>query len=90
MFFVYIIESVKIGRYYIGQTEDLDKRLKMHNQGKNLSTKPYVPWQIKWWKEYTTRSEAIRIERKLKSLKKRSGIERFVIENRFSGCGAVG
>src|SRR4030042_4199322 len=90
MFFVYIIEAVESKRYYIGQTENLDKRIKRHNQGKNLSTKAYIPWKIKWWKEYGTRSEAIKVESKLKGIKKRIGIEKFVIDKGFSGCGAVG
>jgi len=90
MFFVYIIEAVESKRYYIGQTQDLHQRLKKHNEGKNLSTKAYIPWQIKWWKELNTRSEAIRIEKILKSKKKRVLLEKFVSENNFSGCGAVG
>ena len=90
MFFVYILESRDSKRYYIGQTKNLEERVKRHNQGRNLSTSHYIPWQLKWWKEFESKSEVIRIERKLKSIKKRAGIEKFVIENSFSGCGAVG
>ena len=90
MFFVYILESEGSKRYYIGQTEDLEDRLRRHNQGRNLSTKAYIPWQLKWWKGYKTRSEAVNVERKLKSIKKRAGLEKYVRVNNFSGCGAVG
>ncbi len=90
MFSVYILESEESKRYYIGQTEDLENRLIRHNQGRNLSTKAYIPWQLKWWKEYKTRSEAVSVERKLKSIKKRVGLEKYVRVNNFSGCGAVG
>jgi len=90
MFFVYIIEALKSKRYYIGQTENLEERIKRHNQGRNLSTKAYIPWRVKWWKEYGKRSEAVKVESKLKRIKKRIGIEKFVIDNGFSGCGAVG
>jgi len=90
MFFVYIIEAIESKRYYIGQTENLEERLKKHNQGRNLSTRSYIPWQLKWWKGYETRSEAVKIERKLKGIKKRAGLEKYVIVNNFSGCGAVG
>jgi putative endonuclease len=90
MFYVYILEAIESKRYYVGQTENLQERVKRHNEGRNLSTKAFIPWQLKWWKEYSTRSEAVRIEKKLKSIKKRAGIEKFVIENYFSGCGAVG
>jgi putative endonuclease len=90
MFFVYILEAIESKRYYIGQTENLDERVKKHNQGRNHSTKFYIPWKLKWWKEFETRSEAIKMEKKLKGLKKRLILERFVSENNFSGCGAVG
>ena len=90
MFFDYILEATGSKRYYIGQTKNLDARVKKHNQGRNLSTKAYIPWQLKWWKEFSTRSEAIRLESKLKGIKKRAGLEKFIVENGFSGCGAVG
>ena len=90
MFFVYILEATESKRYYIGQTENLEGRIKRHNEGRNLSTRAYIPWQLRWWKEYETRSEAIKAERKLKGIKKRVGLEKFVRENNFSGCGAVG
>jgi putative endonuclease len=90
MFFVYILEAEESKRYYIGQTENLEDRINRHNQGKNLSTKAYIPWNLKWWKEFNTRADAIKSERKLKGIKKRTGLERYVIKNKFSGCGAVG
>ena len=90
MFFVYILEAIESKKYYIGQTENLEGRVKQHNKGRNLSTKAYIPWQLKWWKEFETRSEAIKTERKLKGIKKRVSIEKFISENGFSGCGAVG
>jgi putative endonuclease len=90
MFFVYILEAKESKRNYIGQTENLGVRVKQHNEGRNQSTKAYIPWHLKWWKEYDSRSEAIKIERKLKGIKKRTGLEKFVSENGFSGCGAVG
>ena len=90
MFFVYILEARESKRYYIGQTENLEGRVKRHNEGRNLSTRAYIPWRLKWWKKYETRAEAIKVERKLKSIKKRAGLEKFVRVNSFSGCGAVG
>ena len=90
MFFVYILEAIESKRYYIGQTDNLQIRIKKHNEGRNLSTKAYIPWQLKWWKEFDSRSEAVKVEKKLKRIKKRTGLEKFVSENDFSGCGAVG
>ena len=90
MFFVYILEAEKSKKYYIGQTQNLLARVKQYNEGKSLSTKAYIPWRLKWWQEFESRSEAMRIEKHLKSKKKRAQLEKFVMENNFSGCGAVG
>ena len=90
MFFVYILESKKTKRYYIGQTENLDDRVERHNKGYNLSTRPYIPWELKWWKEYEKRAEAFKIEKKLKRIKKREGLERFVSKNNFRGVAQPG
>ena len=51
--------------------------------GRNLSTKAYIPWKLKWYKEFETRSEAVKMEKRIKAIKKREGIERFVIKNGF-------
>jgi putative endonuclease len=90
MFFVYIIESEINKRYYIGQTGNLEERIERHNKGRNLSTKAFIPWNLKWWKEFDTRSEAIKTERILKGLKKRESIEKYLIMNNFRGVAQPG
>ncbi|MBD3636514.1 MAG: GIY-YIG nuclease family protein [Crocinitomicaceae bacterium] len=44
---------------YIGQTNDLHKRLTRHNEGMVTYTKPYIPWNLKWYCEKNSRSEAM-------------------------------
>ena len=90
MFFVYILKSTSRGSYYIGQTSDLESRLSRHNAGRNRSTKSGVPCIVLYWKEYETRSEAVVMERQLKSLKKRSAIVDFAISNSFRGVAQSG
>ncbi len=90
MFFVYILESEKSHRYYTGQTENLDERVKRHNDGRNLSTKAHKPWNLIWWKEFDTRSEAIKVEREIKRIKKRTGIINYVANNSFRGVAQPG
>ncbi|MBM3245412.1 MAG: GIY-YIG nuclease family protein [Candidatus Omnitrophica bacterium] len=75
---VYILKSLKNGHYYIGQTENLAKRLKEHNSGKSKSTKSGIPWALAHKEIYETRSESIRRERQLKKIKKRYIIERLI------------
>ena len=38
-YYVYILQSEKDGTYYIGSTQDLDERLKRHNEGRSKYTK---------------------------------------------------
>ncbi len=59
MFYVYIIESKKDSSFYIGQTNDLKKRLSFHNQGLSKYTSRKRPWHIVYFEEYNTRTEAI-------------------------------
>jgi putative endonuclease len=46
MIFVYAIYSLKNNRIYVGQTENIENRLKEHNSGQTKSTKPYIPWEL--------------------------------------------
>jgi putative endonuclease len=89
-YFVYILESEVNGKYYIGQTEDLQERVKRHNSGKNKYTRLYIPWELRWWKKFNTRSEAVKEERKIKRIKKREGIKRYVDTNDYRGVAQPG
>ena len=67
MFCVYILFSESLKKYYIGQTKDLDLRFQQHNAGLSKYTKNGVPWrQVKHF-EVKSRSEAVKLERKIKS-----------------------
>ena len=65
---VYIIKSIN-QKYYIGQTNDLEDRLKRHNTNRNKYTKGRGPWEIVISYDTETRSEAVKIESYLKKLK---------------------
>ncbi|MBU4142980.1 GIY-YIG nuclease family protein [Patescibacteria group bacterium] len=67
MYYVYFLKSLKNNDLYIGSTEDVNNRLKKHNDGKVKSTKFYRPWQLLDYEIYQTRSEAVRRERFLKT-----------------------
>ena len=64
MYFVYILHSTKLSRYYIGQTNNIDRRLKYHNSGLGNYTSKGVPWILRWYTEKSTRAEAIILEKK--------------------------
>jgi len=45
-FCVYAIQSELSNRIYVGQTDDLSRRLNEHNVGRVKSTKKEAPWKI--------------------------------------------
>ncbi|MEO8403650.1 MAG: GIY-YIG nuclease family protein [Chitinophagaceae bacterium] len=67
--YVYILKSLKDGRYYIGESSDVEARLIFHNAGKQRSTKSRVPFKIVLVEEYGTREEALKREKQIKSWK---------------------
>lgn len=69
MFKVYILKSLKTGRYYVGHTFDLANRLRYHNSGRVKSTKSGAPWEIKYTEEYETKAMANQREFEIKKYK---------------------
>ena len=67
MFYVYVLQSLSYGCRYVGSTGDLEKRLNQHNEGLARYTKGRRPWELIYFEEFSTRSEAMRRERFLKS-----------------------
>ena len=78
MFFVYLLKSLKDGKYYVGQTDDVSNRLKKHNNGEVISTKPRRPFILMGYETYDTRDESRWREYDLKqhSDKKKKFIEK--------------
>lgn len=77
-YYVYILESVPKKIYYIGQTNNPVKRVLEHNTGRSKYTKSGMPWKLVHSQECKTRSEVVKLEKKLKAYKKRSYIEKFI------------
>ena len=67
--FVYILQSLKDLKYYIGETSDVNKRMMFHNSAKQRSTKSRVPFRLVLFEEYSTRTEALKREKEIKSWK---------------------
>lgn len=62
MYFVYVLKSIKDGTYYYGSTSNLKTRLQQHNKGKVRYTKGHLPYQLHYFEEYETKSEAVQRE----------------------------
>ena len=67
-YYVYILQSAtNAERFYIGYTDDLQGRLKSHNQRKCKHTSKYVPWKIKTAVAFTGKKKALEFEKYLKT-----------------------
>jgi putative endonuclease len=75
LFFVYIIYSSGLDKYYVGYTGNIQKRLIEHNTGISTYTSKSTDWELKWIKEFSSREEAGIEEKKIKSKKSRKYIE---------------
>ena len=67
--FVYILQSLKDGKYYIGETTDVEQRLIFHNAGHQRSTKHRIPFKLILVEQLINRSEALKREKQIKSWK---------------------
>jgi putative endonuclease len=76
-YFVYILKSLKDGKLYIGQTNDVDERIKRHNSGRVGVTRNRRPLELIYREIHNSRMEAMRREKYLKSLKS----SKYILEN---------
>jgi|WetSurMetagenome_2_1015567.scaffolds.fasta_scaffold179957_2 putative endonuclease len=67
MFSVYVLCSLSTGRHYVGQSEDLARRLFEHQHDLARYTRGKGPWELVYSEEFSTRAEAMNRERFLKS-----------------------
>lgn len=65
--YVYILQSLRDDKLYIGVTNDLKKRLAEHNNQKNLSTKSRTPFELIYYEAYRNRGDAENRERFFKT-----------------------
>ena len=73
-FYAYILFSEKLDKFYVGHTNDLERRVNEHNSGFSKSTKAGIPWKLVYSKFFISKSEAYAFERKIKSMKSRKFI----------------
>jgi putative endonuclease len=73
---VYILYSPTIDRYYIGHTDNIERRLHEHNTGQTRFTSIRgKPWNLLYSELYETRSLAMSREKEIKAKKSRKYIE---------------
>lgn len=66
MFYVYLLQSQKVKRTYIGYTDNLKNRLEKHNNKRVQSTKNDTPWKLVYYESFFSKKDARDRENKLK------------------------
>lgn len=66
MYYVYLIQSEKSKKFYVGFTPNLKGRIGKHNAGKVQSTKAYIPYKLIYFEGFRSKKDALTRERKLK------------------------
>lgn len=67
LYWVYVLLSLKDKKRYVGYTNDINKRLKEHTEGKVFSTKQRRPFMLLYVEGCTNQEDAIRREGYLKT-----------------------
>ena len=74
---MYILLTAK-GKFYVGSTDDLDKRLETHRKGRVRTTKSQLPIKLVYHEELLTRGDAQRREYEIKKWKSRKQIQSLI------------
>ena len=81
MFYVYAVYNQKHDKIYIGQTDDLEQRIRLHNskQFKSSYTARFDgKWALVYQEELETRRESLKREKQLKSYRGRQFIKNLI------------
>ena len=81
--YVYILQSLKNQRYYIGSTNNIRQRIQTHQSGGVKATRNLLPLQVVLQQEYSDIGEARIVEMKLKRFKRKDYIAKIVSEGRI-------
>ena len=78
MYYLYILYSSDLDKYYVGSTNDLERRLSDHNRGKDRFSRQAKIWILKYTEVYESRSDAYGREQEIKKKKSRKYIESLI------------
>lgn len=77
--FVYIFKDIK-GKFYIGSTDNLERRTHQHQIGHTQTTRNMINPELVLCQKYESLEIARKVERKIKNLKRKDYIEKMVAD----------
>jgi putative endonuclease len=84
MYYVYILKNKGSGKYYIGYTTNLERRIAEHNEGRSRWTRiGKGKWMLMYCEEFEDKSRALKREKELKKKKSRMYIEHLINRKRI-------
>jgi putative endonuclease len=84
-YFVYILYSERLNKYYIGSTGDIANRLKKHNRSHSGFTSKGIPWILVYNEVFENKTDALIREKQLKAWKNRERIITLIKSSDVSG-----
>ena len=88
MYYVYVLWSNNLEKRYIGSTDNVPKRFKEHNHRSGKFTKGGIPWVLIHEEEYSSKFEALKREKFLKTGQGRAWLDQKFPQFR-KGAGVV-
>jgi len=82
--FIYILQFKKSGRFYVGSTTDLERRIRQHKRKHTATTNRFGDFDVVFIQEIESLERARWAERKIKSWKRRDFIEKVIKDGKIS------
>ncbi len=79
---LYILYSLQLDKYYVGQTEEMEKRLESHQAKRSPYTSKASDWQLVYTESYATRTDVLKRELEIKKKKSRKYIEYLIAKRK--------
>ena len=77
-YFVYILYSKELDKYYVGSTKEIESRLEKHLSNHKGFTSKAKDWELKYEEQYNSNTEAVKREMQIKRWKSRKLIEKLI------------
>jgi putative endonuclease len=78
-YYLYILYSASLDKYYIENTNNLERRIYEHNLGREKFTRKGIPWEIKFSRIFDNNLDDSREELRLKKCKSRKYLEVYMV-----------
>lgn len=89
MYYLYILHSNDLNKFYIGSTQNIQERLQRHLSGRSKYTSKAKDWVLMYSEEYQTRALALKREKQLKNWKNAVRIRELIQRESEKNCDLV-